>query len=116
MPIYEYECSKCSGWFEVAKRIAEIDNPETCKCGGLGERRISRVNFNGASDWNNQTYHPGLGCYTRSDQHARQIAKARGLEEVGTEKLETIHKHFDRQREDMAKQRWAEADREKVYD
>ncbi len=103
--------------WDVTKSMSAIDEPETCPdCQNAGMRRISRTHFYGAGDWNNQQWNPGLGCYTKSNGHARQIAKNRGLEEVGNEKVETIHKTFEKQRDDTRERRWQEADREKVYD
>ncbi len=115
MPTYPYRCPACSDKFEVTKAIKAIDDPETCKCGAFAVRYIGRTNFTGASDWNNQTFNPALGCYTKSTAEARKLAKSRGMVEVGTEPVEKIHASFDRQQADTRAQRWADADREKVY-
>lgn len=119
MPIYAYRCT-CAAEWDVAKPMAELDRLEACpKCGaenGAGSRLIQRANFSGAGDWNTQCYHPALGQVVRNNAHARQIAKSRGLIEVGNEKPETLHKiAADTQRE-TREQRWREADRVKLYD
>ncbi len=122
MPTYAYKCPSCTSLFDVIKPMAELDRLEECPacCGfaNSGSRLIQAANIDrtAAAGWNGQTFHPALGCYTRSDQHARKIAKARGLEEVGTESPDKIHKHFEAQRETVRDQRWAEADRVKVYE
>lgn len=114
--IYPYRCAACSATFEVIKAVAEIDNPEVCiKCSSPAERYIARTHFYGASDWDKAEYNPGLGMVTRNAKHRRDVAKARGLEEVGNESAETMHKHFDSQREEKYKRLWDD-DREKVYD
>ena len=116
MPTYVYLCGRGHEW-EVVKRIADLDEVEMCAtCQTLGDRQIQRANFTQANDWNTQTFNPALGCYTRNTRHARQIAKSRGMEEVGTEPVEKIHAKFERDREDRTAQRWAEADRDKVYE
>ncbi len=116
MPTYEYGCKSGHQW-DVIKTVSAIDDPELCPdCRATGDRRISRTNFTGASDWNNQTYNPALGCYTKSTADARKIAKSRGYEEIGTEKPESIHKAMDKTRQDNRDRRWAEADREKLYE
>lgn len=115
MPTYPYRCHSCSALFEIVKPVSAIDEPTTCKCGAFAVRYIGRTNFTGASDWNKQTFHPALGCFTKSDAHARKIARARGMEEVGTEAPDKLHTHFDKQREETRGQRWADAEREKVY-
>ena len=117
MPTYVYFDGQHE--WDVIKRIAEIDNPEQCPECGLEGRRLLQapmLDRSAASDWNEQTWHPALGCYTKSNAHARKIAKSRGLEEVGTEKPEAIHKAFEKQREETREKRWAEADRVKVYE
>lgn len=117
MPTYLYFDGQHE--WEVIKPISALDNPEVCDlCGKEGRRQLQApaIDRSAAADWNTQTWHPSLGCYTRSNLHARQIAKSRGLEEVGNEKPETIHKHFEKQREETRERRWQEATREKLYD
>ena len=117
MPTYEYAC-KCGNRWDVIKRMAAYDDPENCpKCSSLGDRQVVGCNIDrtAASGWANQQFHPGLGCYTRSDQHARKIAKSRGLEEVGNEPPEKIHAAMERAKAETSAQRWADADREKQY-
>lgn len=116
-PTYEYACPDHT--WDVVKPMAAIDHPEACPaCGRPGERQVTLPApvSPTAGDWNRGEFNPGLGCHTKSWKHARQIAKARGLEEVGTEPVEKIHQRFDRQREETAAQRWADADRDKLYD
>lgn len=116
MPTYPHLCSNCSSPFDIVCTIADRNEPWRCpKCDGLGERQLTRANFNGAADWNNQTWSPALGCYTKSDAEARKIAKSKGFEEIGTEKPETIEKHFEKQRADTYERRWND-DRDLVYD
>jgi putative FmdB family regulatory protein len=43
MPRYEYKCSTCGEVFERTKRMSESSDPDTCLCGGSGERIISRI-------------------------------------------------------------------------
>ncbi len=119
MPIYDLECDPCKHRWDVAKPMADYDKPEPCpKCGVPGLRLVTLVNIDktAAGGWNTQAYNPALGCYTRSDQHAAKIAKSRGLECVGNEPPEKIHAAMERTKADTTAQRWAEADREKLYD
>ncbi len=118
MPTYDYEHDACKARWDVTKPMADYDRPEACPtCGKPGLRLVSLVNIDktAAGGWNSQTFNPALGCYTRSDQHAAKIAKARGMECVGTEPPEKIHAAMERQREDTKARRWADADREKQY-
>ncbi len=120
MALYVHRCPDCRHEFEVVKPMSAIDELESCpECAAFCNphtRLMQRVGFTGAGDWNTQDFNPGLGCYTKSTKHARQIAKSRGLEEVGNEKLETLHKTFDKQREDTRAARWYDAERDKLYE
>ena len=118
MPIYDYHHESCRLRWEVAKPMRESDTPEVCpKCGEPGVKlpSLCAIDKTAAGGWNEQTFHPGLGCYTRSTQDARKIAKSRGLEEVGTEPPEKIHAKFDKDKAEARERRWAEADRVKQY-
>ncbi len=115
--IYDYRCLKCEFEFEVIKRLADIDRVENCpECGGSTDRFIGRAAHvhSSAGDWNRVEFNAGLGCWTKGNKHASQIAKSRGLIEVGNEKPDTIHKHFDQQRKETREQRWND-DRVKLY-
>jgi hypothetical protein len=61
-------------------------------------------------------FSPVLGKVVSSTKEVQKEAKARGMIEVGSEKPETLHKHFDRQREETRRQRYEDAAREKVYE
>lgn len=114
--IYPYACPK-GHRFEVIKPLSAIDNEERCECGEVSERQIglTRLDKTSAGGWNQQSYNPALGQWTKSTKHARDIAKAKGLIEVGNEPPENIHKHFDKQREETRTQRYEDALRDKVY-
>ncbi len=117
MPTYDWACSKHI--WEVVCPMADRDNPSSCpKCGEPGTKQLSAPNIDkvAASSWNQASYNPGLGCWTNSWKHGRQIAKARGLEEVGNDSADKIHKDAEKAREDIREQRWKDADRVMKYD
>lgn len=119
MPTYEYQCDKCNIRWDVIKSISMLENAEFCStCNIASKRCISApaLDRTSASGWNNQQFNPALGCYTRNDQHAKKIAKSRGLEEIGNEHPDKMHDYFEKKREEIKQDRWAEVDREKVYD
>lgn len=118
MPTYVWNCKQGHEW-DVVTTIAERDNPSSCpECQGEGTRGLTlpQIDKTAASDWNNISYNPGLGCWTKGTSHARRIAKERGLIEVGNESPEKIHKANDQYRKETRERRWQDADREKVYD
>ena len=109
MPTYPYRCQDgaCEYEFEVIKSMAEIDRPEIClRCAKPAQRYIGRTHFTGAADWNRQEWNPGLGCYTKGWKDAEKKAKSRGLEPIGNEKPETIHKHHEKARAEKWRKGW----------
>jgi putative FmdB family regulatory protein len=93
MPHYEYRCEPCDHEFEVFKSMSEYATPESCpKCQGSTHKLISKPNgfINAAVE--HPEYNPGLGCVVKNRAHRAQIAKEKGLEEVGNEKPSSMHK------------------------
>lgn len=100
--IYAYHCPGCTHEFDVVKSVKEIDLDEHCpQCATRSERRFvpSRVYFTGTKV-EHAEYNPGLGCIVRNKDHRAEIAKSKGLEEIGNEPVERIHKHFEKAREE----------------
>lgn len=118
MPTYEYACKPCGHRFDVIKPMARYDWPEACaKCGLEAERLISATSIDStAGDWNRIEFNPALGQWTKGWGQARKIAKARGMEEVGNEPVENLHKAAERQRVETREKRWRDADRNMLYD
>lgn len=112
--IYVYKCPSCSNQFEIVKSYKEIDKEETCpKCSSVSNRIIvPGVSFYGEKDWDNQQWCSALGCYVKSNKHRRQIAKERGLVEVGNESLEKVEKAYAKEREEKAEANYQKAMRE----
>lgn len=111
--IYGYRCPSCAYEFDVVKSASQFDRLETCdKCRSIAERqfvpnRNAIIKSSGLSE--SPEYNPGLGCVVKSKQHRREICRARGLEEIGNETPETIHKHYDKVREDRINNAYEEA-------
>ena len=111
--IYPYQCD-CGNEFDVIKRLSEIERVERCElCQRIATRTIALSNIAAmsAGDWNRQSFNPAFGKVVNSKAHQREILakyKGEGKEfiEVGNEKPETVHKHFEKQREDTKKKRW----------
>lgn len=103
---YPYRCANCAREWDVVKAVADIDRDEPCDCGELGTRYIARTHFYGASDWDSAEFNHGLGCVVRNGRHRRELAKSMGLEEIGNERVEKIHDHYDSLRADKRKKRW----------
>lgn len=96
--------------FDVIKSHREMTREETCACGAISERKFvpSRVHFVGTSVQHPE-YNPGLGCVVNNKQHRAEIARQKGLEEVGNTSVESIHKHFDKAKEEKLDKAYDEA-------
>jgi putative FmdB family regulatory protein len=109
--IYEYRCVKCERKFEVIKSMRDFDRNEFCeRCGAPGEPVFSpKVQILGASVQHAE-YNPGLGQVVKNKRHRQEIAKRKGLVEIGSDYKapENIHKEFESKRDDKRKKRWEE--------
>lgn len=100
--IYEYHCPGCSRAFDVVKSYKDMEREEHCpECEVVSIRKFvpSRIHLMHTSVQNAE-FNPGLGCVTNSREHVKEICKERGLEEVGSEPVANIHKHYDQRREE----------------
>jgi putative FmdB family regulatory protein len=110
MPTYDFDCPKCDKPFDVVQSIKAYDGSAECPtCKNVSRERIfsANVTFIGASVEHAEFNH-GLGIVTKNSRHRRDEARARGLEEVGTEKVEKIHTKFENDRAEKRKRSWDE--------
>ena len=107
---YEYLCEStdCERYFEVVKTVAEMPNPEVCPdCGSPAKKLFSVPMISpSASDWGKEEYNPGLGMVIKNARHRKEMAKRKGVEEIGNEKPETVHKHCAEIQADKRKKSW----------
>ena len=100
---YDYKCPGCGHRFDVIKSVKDIDVNETCpKCGEFAERSFlpERVHFT-KTKVQHAEYNPGLGMVVKDARHRSEIAKRKGLVEVGNDYRtpENIHKETEAARE-----------------
>lgn len=112
---YEYSCTNatCLNRFDVIKSVKDMDVNEFCPiCAHGAERKFvpSRVYFSKTSV-EHAEYNPGLGCVVKNRQHREELAKQRGLVEIGNDysSPEVIHKEMDTKREEIREARYDEA-------
>ena len=103
-------CEGCGCEYEVIKSITEYSKApaqDKCPiCNKIGYRVFScNIQFTGTKI-EDAEYNPALGMITKSKRHRDEIAKRKGLIEIGNENPETIHKHFDKSREEARKKSW----------
>jgi putative FmdB family regulatory protein len=106
---YQYHCNECGNTFDVIKHVAEIDIAEYCpKCKQIAVREFAPARTHLMNTKVEEAYYnPGLGCVVQNKSHLKQICKDRHLEEVGSEKPEVLHKHFDTKRKEKWEKDWA---------
>jgi hypothetical protein len=104
---YPYVCKACEYEWDVSKRLKDIDNLEYCpECNYEGKRVLAPGYFTNEKVEDSE-FCPALGQVVKSQKHRLQIAKERGLEEVGNE---NVAKHCDARRAEI------EANQAKAYE
>ena len=105
MPTYDWFCPKCKLEIDEILPIKEYTGIKSCtKCGKLMNRVYSRCDFYNTGAKVKDAYKcPALGQVIKSDSQRKDLAKKMNVEEIGNEKPETIHKHFDSVRENKLK-------------
>lgn len=104
--IYEFYCEKCRLGYDIHRSAADASEPAWCvACDGEMRRLYSPPHIIGASVFEPE-FNPAFGKVIRSKNEAKELARRYDLTEVGNEKPETIHKHFDKQREQKMKEDW----------
>lgn len=94
--------------FEVVRSIKEYDGKDQCPtCGNIGARDYSRCKFHfTGTKIEDAEFNPGLGRITKSKAHRNELAKQLGVEEIGNENPDSIHKHFDTTRAEKLEKSW----------
>jgi len=104
--IYPYHC-ECGHDFEVYKPVGDIENQEMCpKCNAVAMRVIARKGHFYGAKVEDAEYCPAMGCVVKNQKHRRQLARDRGMVEVGNDSGE----YFKRMERDKQKET------EKFYD
>lgn len=105
----------------VFTSIGRRNDPQTCpKCGKPGERApwldAPNIDRDSAGSWNAGEFNPGLGKVTYGVKDAERQAKRMGLEPVGNEPPDNLHKAAEKRQQETREQRWRDADRNMLYD
>ena len=105
--IYQYCCTKCQHVFDVTKMVKDLNVNEFCiKCESPAERQFTpHIHIMGARV-EHAEYNPAFGQVVKGKAHRAELAKRKGMIEIGNEKPETIHKHFDDGRAEKVNKSW----------
>jgi putative FmdB family regulatory protein len=108
--IYSYECEKCDEEHEIVKPAEHYNRPEACpRCGFSLNKIFSTFQFFGAKN-EDPEYNHGLGQVIKNKRERKEIAKQKGLIEVGNESVESLHKHATLSRQEKLKRSWDEVE------
>lgn len=108
--IYPYRCKDCLHNFEVVKSAKFSSTEEACPaCGHTETERLftSNIHIVGAAVQNAE-YNPGLGCVVKNKNHRAEVARQKGLVEVGNEKPDTLHRETVERRQKEREREWKE--------
>lgn len=108
MPVYRYECDDCQIINDIVKPMSESSREEKCdKCSTILRRIYTSFHVIGASV-ENAEYNPGLGCVVKNKKHREEIAKRKGLVEVGNDfgSGSKMQKHYETQKKKELAEAW----------
>ena len=107
--LYEYECNSCKRRHELHRPAAQFNDPAICPACQSDDSQlvIGTPEFAGAKV-EDAEYNPGLGCVTRNKAHRQEIAKRKGLVEIGNETPDNMIKTAIADRERKAARSWDE--------
>jgi putative FmdB family regulatory protein len=113
MMTYEYTCQVCDHEFDVIKTVAEMEREERCpECESYSKRAfVPRRIFLSGTKVQHAEWNPAFGCVVKNDYHRSELAKEKGVVEIGNDykSPETIHKEFDEKRADRNERRYQKA-------
>lgn len=90
--LYPYHCGGCDKSTDIVKPASEATREEPCpSCGTVLTRIWTGFQIVGAKV-EDREYNLGLGCVTKGKRHREEIAKQKGLIEIGSETPTTLHK------------------------
>lgn len=123
MPVYEYQC-ECGNRFDRYLPLVNYKDPQTCECGNIAAKRLSRPNIQGDSQgydcpvtgkWieGKKAHKDNLrrhGCHVLEAGEKSDVEKRRKQEELSLDKAvdstvdEFIEKLPSKKREQLARE------------
>ena len=107
---YAYLCEACNRTFDIIKSVKDMDVNEFCpRCEEPGVKQFlpNRVYLSGTKVQHSE-YNPGLGAITKNRAHREELAKRKGLVEVGNDFKtgESMQTQFDQARAEKLAKRY----------
>ena len=85
MPVYKFKCP-CGNEIEEFRPLVDFVSHIKCKCGN--DMNIVIQSIGVINDFHEAYYDYGLGQIIRTRQERKQIMNEKGLDEVGTSKID----------------------------
>lgn len=114
MPTYPYHCVKCGQDTDIIKSMNESGRDEQCPICELQLERVWTVPYLTGTSVEDAEFNHALGVVTKNKKDRAEIAKQKGLVEVGNDygTPERMQVKFDKSREESMEQRWKDVDKE----
>jgi len=94
---YQYVCEHCSVCFEVSKKVDQRFGQEFCPmCNHTGKRILfpQHTYLNGTSVQEAE-FNPAFGKVIKNKRHRNELAKEKGMMEIGNTSTDSMQKHCD---------------------
>ncbi len=92
---YSYHCIKCGSDHDIDKPIDLATREEICPSCEITMERVYKPVQLMKTGVQSAEYNPAFGCVVNNAQHRAELAKQRGMIEVGNESVDNIVKHSE---------------------
>lgn len=106
--LYPYHCNKCGQDHDVVKSMHDSGRIEACPVCEVVMDRVYTVPYLSGTKVQDAEYNPAFGKVVKSKYERDELAKRRGMVEVGNDygSSEKLQKKFERDREEKREAAW----------
>lgn len=97
---YSYHCVKCGSDHDIDKDMDFATREEICPDCSITMDRVYKPMMIMKTGVQHAEYNPAFGCVVKNSKHRAELAKQRGMIEVGNESPEAIQKHCESNKKD----------------
>ena len=106
MASYLYLCEKCDKEHTIIKSMYDSARVEQCPDCQVQLLRVYTAPHIVGASVQEAEYNPGLGMVVKNKRHREEVARQRGLIEVGNETPKTLHRESVIKREQEREKEW----------
>lgn len=107
---YSYKCDSCNREEDIYKNMSDYDREEKCSsCSAVMSTDWTKYRITlSKTSVQNAEYNLGLGCVTKNAEHRAEIAKRKGVVEIGNDYVsgEAMQKESETKREIAREKSW----------